>query len=146
MAFGTGCRPAPAGRSSGRVVKRAGVGCRPSSNRRDDVVRRVSDRATFVALRTASRRARRGPVTVAYTTIGQGPQPRVAYAIPKSVGSATLRNRIRRRLRAALSGIADDLPAGAYLLSGRRDVAEISFPELQDAVGGAISAASGAGS
>lgn len=107
------------------------------------MVLRVSDRATFVALRRASRRARRGPVTVAFTQMGGTRKASVAYAVPGSVGSATVRNRIRRRLRAAIAEMSDDLSPGAYMVSAGREVAELPFPELKGALNRAVVAASG---
>lgn len=72
--------------------------------------------------------------------------PRVAYAIGKAVGSAVTRNRLRRRIRAVLSGLAGTgeggLPPGAYLvrtgpgserLSSRE--LEVAMAEIADAVG-----------
>jgi ribonuclease P protein component len=45
---------------------------------------------------------------------------RVAYAIPKRVGGAVVRNRIRRRLRAVVADLAsttDRVPDGVLLIS-----------------------------
>ena len=44
--------------------------------------------------------------------------PRVAYAVGRGVGGAVVRNRVRRRLRAATRAHADELvPGRAYLVS-----------------------------
>jgi ribonuclease P protein component len=51
------------------------------------------------------------------------------------VGSAVERNRIRRRLRAAIAGCRPDLaPGGAYLFEADRSVLTMPFDELRDAV------------
>lgn len=49
-----------------------------------------------------------------------------------------IRNRVRRRLRAAAAAYRDDLVGGAYLLGGGREAATGSFEALTDAVGGLI--------
>ena len=64
------------------------------------LIGRVGDRATFDALRREGRRARRGPMTVVHLP-GAG-DVRVAFAIGRRVGPAVVRNRLRRRLRAAM--------------------------------------------
>ena len=59
---------------------------------------------------------------------------RVAYAIPKPVGSAVVRNRVRRRLRSILAGIDRSprpLPSGDYLVHVRPGAADSSFDELR---------------
>jgi ribonuclease P protein component len=69
--------------------------------------------------------------------------PRVAFAVGRPVGSAVVRNRVRRRLRAALierrSG-PQGLPPGAYLLSATPEAATMSYEELNAAVAGALDA------
>ena len=65
--------------------------------------------------------------------------PRVAYAIGRGVGTAVVRNRVRRRLRAATRAHTDQLvPGHAYLVStgpaaGGRPYAELSV-SLRDAL------------
>jgi len=59
---------------------------------------------------------------------------RVAYAISKPVGSAVVRNRVRRRLRSILAGIdrsPRSLPPGDYLVRVRPGAADSSFDELR---------------
>jgi ribonuclease P protein component len=71
--------------------------------------------------------------------------PRVAYAVARKVGSAVDRNRIRRRLRAAVSERAVEFhDGGAYLLEAGRAVLTTDFAELCAAVSTAVRAASGA--
>jgi ribonuclease P protein component len=95
---------------------------------------RVTDRRTFEELRHRGRRARRGPLAVTWLAPAPGAvsPPRAAFAIGRHAGGAALRNRIRRRLRAALRELlaAGRLPAGTYLLGGGRDLATLPWPEL----------------
>ncbi len=46
-----------------------------------------------------------------------------------------MRNRTRRRLRAVVTGMSDDLaPGGIYLLGADRGAVELPFAELETAV------------
>ncbi|RMH76656.1 MAG: hypothetical protein D6683_09775, partial [Actinomyces sp.] len=86
----------------------------------------LTGRRRFEALRREGRRRRRGPIQVVYRpatdTGGDAGERtlRVAFAIPRQVGTAVTRNRIRRRIRGALSELArekpDELAYGEYLI------------------------------
>ncbi len=106
---------------------------------------RITDRRTFQALRREGRRARRGPLTVTWLAPdrGDGNPPRAGFALGRSVGGAVVRNRVRRRLRAALRELqaAGRLPAGAYLLGGTAELAELPWPVLVDLVEATITEA-----
>jgi ribonuclease P protein component len=81
------------------------------------------------------RRARRsssGPVWVRYQSLSTPPE--VGYAIGRVVGAAVVRNRLRRRLRAVMAGLAPDLAAGRYLVGAGPDATHLSFAELTEAV------------
>src|SRR6516165_4522665 len=65
------------------------------------LTRPIRDRATFAAL-ARSRPRRRGPVTMRVSATATTDGPRVAYAVARHVGGAVARNRVRRRLRAAV--------------------------------------------
>jgi ribonuclease P protein component len=106
------------------------------------VVWPIRDRATFETLRRAGRRSRRGHVTVTFTQVGDDPVPRVAYAVGKRVGGAVVRNRVRRRLRAAVTDIAGTLRPGAYLVAAGREAAGQPFEDLKAHVTAAMTSAS----
>lgn len=80
-------------------------------------------------------------------------RPQVAFAVPRKVGNAVVRNRIRRRLRAVLQSLAaqGQLPGGAWLFivrapqrrTGPKHAAEplkahklatMSYPQLEELV------------
>jgi len=116
-----------------------GAGARPE-------LWRITDRSSFLALRHEGRRARRGALTVTWLapTPGQPPTPpRAGFAIGKATGGAVLRNRVRRRLRAALRELAaaGRLPAGTYLLGGGPALATMPWPDLVDLVATTIAEA-----
>lgn len=102
---------------------------------------RIRDRATFEALRRSSARARRGPLSVTYAPVGETPEPRVAYAVGRRVGGAVARNRVRRRLRAAVDQVTG-LRSGAYLLAAGPEALHMGHEELRQEVAEAMTSAS----
>ena len=104
------------------------------------LIRRVRDRATFAALARADRHVRR-PVTVRFVPGGDTLPARVAYAVG-GAGTAVARNRLRRRLRAAVARAEDLLvPGGAYLVSAGREAVTMPFDQLADTVAALVRAA-----
>ncbi|MGE3618864.1 MAG: ribonuclease P protein component [Acidimicrobiia bacterium] len=97
---------------------------------------RVRDRASLAALRRTGARARRGPLAVSWIPAPADVPPRVAFAIPRRSGGAVVRNRIRRRLRAACAALRRDgrLAAGTYLLVGEGELARLPWVELVELV------------
>jgi len=80
-------------------------------------------------------------VTVTYAAVGEAAQPRVAYAVGKRVGKAVVRNRLRRRLRAAVAGVTG-LEPGAYLVVAGPGASGLSYEDLRTKVVTAMTAAS----
>jgi len=99
---------------------------------------RIRDRRTFLELRRSGRRARSDAVTVTHLSDPTACPPRLAFAVPRKVGPAVVRNRIRRCVRARLLERARDpergLPAGAYLVSVSAAGASIDGPRAADKV------------
>ena len=54
-------------------------------------------------------------------------RPRVAFALSRRLGTAVMRNRIRRRLRALLRGLAGDLAPGRYLFGTRAAASAVTY-------------------
>ena len=67
--------------------------------------------------------------------------PRVAYAIGRPVGGAVVRNRVRRRLRAATRAHAAVLePGHAYLVHAAPGAAQRTYADLAASLGSALGA------
>jgi ribonuclease P protein component len=148
MGFVTVCRHAPGEPSSSPGGGRADTACL-----RDPIGGavspggpwRISDRATFQALRRSSRRVRRGPITISFVEGEPGSTPRVAYAIGRRVGGAVHRNRLRRRLRAIAFELGPDLQPGAYLIAAAPAATGLSYGELRTIVSEGVQAVAGGG-
>ena len=99
---------------------------------------RVRDRASFAALRRDGVRRRVGPLTVTRLAVeaGGSPVPAVAFAVGKPVGSAVVRNRLRRRLRPLIAE-AEPTP-GTYLVSAGPAACTLSDQELRALVAEAL--------
>ena len=92
------------------------------------LIRRVRDRATFAALAGAQRQVC-GSISVRFAAGDEG-FPRVAYGV-SGTPNAVARNRLRRRLRAAVARAEPGLRSGgAYLVSARREALTMPFDEL----------------
>jgi ribonuclease P protein component len=87
---------------------------------------------------------------VTFLADGLDEPPRVAYAVGRRAGSAVVRNRARRRLRAAVlehhRGPDGPLPSGAYLVSAGSAAAACSWTELTEGLDQALRAATGTAS
>jgi ribonuclease P protein component len=95
---------------------------------------RVRDRRTFRALRRSGRRARSGPVAVtalldSKQQVGEAEVARVAFAVGRPVGPAVVRNRVRRRLRAAVREL--DVAPGVYLIAASPEAVGAPYSELR---------------
>jgi ribonuclease P protein component len=90
---------------------------------------RVRTRAGFAALAATGRRARSGLVRV--TAVLGDPPDRVeaAFAIGRAVGPAVVRNRVRRRLRAALAELGP--ASGRYLIGVTPEAAAVGYARLR---------------
>ncbi len=92
-------------------------------------LRRLKKRAQFLKAARGTRIARRGFVLQA-VAVGDE-TPGVGYTVTKKTGNAPERNRIKRRLRAAVATVSDKLVAGHdYVLIGRREALNEPFNAL----------------
>ncbi len=97
-------------------------------------VRPIHRRATFSQLRRPSGRASAGPVQVRYLRPAPecaDPRPAVAFTVGRRAGKAVTRNRIRRRLRAAIGQVpTGTLRPGCYLVGAAAPAATLSYQAL----------------
>jgi ribonuclease P protein component len=95
------------------------------------VIWRIRDRAVFARFRRDGRRARVGSLWMSVIADPAAVPPRVGFAVGRSVGSAPVRNRIRRRLRALASTHAEALTPGWYLVGADGAFADQPFHDAE---------------
>lgn len=109
---------------------------------------RIRRRSTFGALRRPEGRARRGPVAAAWVPGTEEAPPTktlVGYAVSRRCGGAVARNRLRRRLRAAVSeATAAGVPAGSFLVRPDPAAADLGHRQLVAHVTEVLRASGGA--
>lgn len=93
-------------------------------------VDRLRGRRTFTALAQQGRTVRNGPLRVRFLAAPANSAASVGYAISKATGNAVERNRIRRRLRAAIQASTMPLTSGFYLVSADAAAARLPFTDL----------------
>ena len=93
----------------------------------------LKKRSEFLAVAKGVRAPRRAFVLQARCDKDSGDVPRIGYTVTKKTGNAVERNRIKRRLRAAIRDVAPFAarPACDYVLIGRRAALDISFSDLK---------------
>lgn len=75
------------------------------------------------------------PLFAAFSLRGGDAGPRVGFTTPKALGTAVVRNRIKRRLREAVRLELELLnPEWSIVFNPRRKALDCSFPELQTEV------------
>ncbi len=94
---------------------------------------RLRRRADFKAVAGGRRVSRPGFVLQARENSegdGQNP-PRIGFTVTRKIGNAVVRNRIRRRLRAAVGAVGGNLETATdYVLVGRRAALTLQFQRL----------------
>lgn len=78
-------------------------------------------------------RSRYGPLMVIRNELYPNGPLRVAFSVPRRVGPAVVRNRLRRQLRAIIDGMvkADSFPGGTYMIVVRPEARGSRFDDLK---------------
>lgn len=89
-------------------------------------------RSEFLAVANGGRTDRRAFALQGLARGDEDATSRVGYTVTKKTGNAVERNRIRRRLRAAVAQLGDDtVPQGAdFVIIGRRAALSLPFTDL----------------
>jgi ribonuclease P protein component len=91
---------------------------------------RLTRRADFLAARDGLRTPA-GPFLVQARKRNDTRAPRIGFTVTKKAGNAVERNRIRRRLRAAVRALSDKVrPGFDYVLIARREAISMPFMSL----------------
>ncbi|QCE35553.1 ribonuclease P protein component [Acetobacteraceae bacterium] len=100
--------------------------------------RHLQKRSEF--LRAASRGVKAVRHTVVVQAYPSSLSAGVGFTVTRKLGNAVVRNRIRRRLRAAFQEVAknEKVPAGDYVLIGRKSTGDEAFTKLVSDIRGGI--------
>jgi ribonuclease P protein component len=104
---------------------------------------RIRSRDTFEAIRKSGVRGGYGPVRIRCVRQTSSSEAQFAYALGKKIGTAVVRNRLRRRLRAIVAEMGSHLAPGAYLVSAGPTATALKFDELRMVMGRALESVNG---
>jgi len=98
------------------------------------LIGRITERRAFERLSRHGRRAQTDTLWCRYLADPAAVPPQVAFAIGRSVGSAVVRNRLRRRLRELIRAATVEEPprfrGGQLVIGARPGAGERSFDQL----------------
>jgi len=92
---------------------------------------RIAEQRAFQELARNGRRARTQSLWCNYLNDPGARPPRVGFSIGRTIGPATTRNRLRRRLRSIVADHTPELVGGWLLIGARTGAAERTFAELR---------------
>lgn len=73
-----------------------------------------------------------GRLLVVYILTDKGSGRRLGLSVSKRVGSAVVRNKVRRRLAEVYAGLGGSAPTGDCVIVARRPAAEASYQILEE--------------
>lgn len=78
----------------------------------------IAERSVFDGFGRSAARSRSGPLTVVRNDLYPTGELRVAFAVPRRVGPAVIRNRLKRQLRSVVDSLSTErlLQGGTYLI------------------------------
>ena len=91
----------------------------------------LNSRRAFQRLHKAGKRARSKDLSLVYRIDDSQGTVNVAYSIGKRVGTAVVRNKVKRRLRSLVEEYSCQMPCGDYLVIVSPRAVERDFEELR---------------
>ncbi len=99
---------------------------------------RIRKSAEFERAFKKGKRRTVGPLLI-YTVDSEFPHPRIGFSIPKRVGNAVKRNKIRRRCREAFRLMKSTLPSNLDIVLSVRPHEVLSVEEYQELIASGVS-------
>lgn len=93
---------------------------------------RLTKRGSFAYVYKKGARQSQGCIRLVYLA-GKG-VPKAGISVPNSVGKAVVRNKVRRRIRAALRGRIDGCRASQMVFSASKGADMLSYADIDRAV------------
>lgn len=91
---------------------------------------------TFRSLVRGPKATEAGIMSVSFVSAEDAPTDvRIAFSVPVRIGSAVVRNRTKRRIRAIIRQNGDRTARGAYLIKVHSRLDELNYGELSTLVG-----------
>lgn len=94
---------------------------------------RLTKRGSFAYVYRKGASVNAGPLRVTSVT-GKG-LPKIGISVPNTVGKAVVRNKVRRRIRAALRPMVPGIKGAQMVISARKGAEELSFAQICDTLG-----------
>lgn len=88
----------------------------------------VKGRKSFNNLKNSGSRSKTGNFSVVFIA---SEDLRVSFVVTKKIGMAVVRNRVKRRIKAAILTEMDSLAIGSYLIIPYNDLTLLNFMELK---------------
>lgn len=117
-------------------MKRSATEAPPPPTSASGVIPTLKRRGEF--LRVAKGQRRNGGAFSLQAAPAAKAFARVGYTVTKATGNAVERNRIRRRLRAAVRVVCADIPVADFVIVARRGTLTAPFPDLTAGIAGAM--------
>lgn len=97
---------------------------------------RLTKHGSFNYVYRNGRRLHSGQLTMSFVRGGKG--VKIGFSVPNKVGKATVRNKLKRRMRALMHGQTDKLCPSQIVFSAAKGADEKSFDELKVAMEGLV--------
>lgn len=98
---------------------------------------RLTKRGSFSYVYSKGASKNRGALRITY--VKSKGAPKIGISVPNTVGKAVVRNKVRRRIRAALRSRIKHIRPAQIVISARKGAEELSYLQICDALDGLIS-------
>ena len=91
---------------------------------------RMTKRGSFAYVYRKGTGQTRGALRLIFVA-GKG-CPKIGVSVPNTVGKAVVRNKVRRRIRAAMRGMAANIKPSQIVIAARKGAEELSYRQIEE--------------